>query len=175
MNTEEIVDGKPAIIHHYNETKGGTDTFDMLCKNYSVVKRSNRWPLRVFWGMLDQAIVNSRILLKCQNSLNGDESKVTARDCLKKIIFHLAKPWLSERQMIPTLQNNLKMAIAAILRRDHEHGIIDEEDGFLATKKRCMLCPSKKDKKTRYQCIACLRPMCMDHRAKLCNQCACTD
>ncbi|XP_066583594.1 piggyBac transposable element-derived protein 4-like [Prorops nasuta] len=63
LHTQEITDGKPNTILHYNDTKGGTDTFDQLCHAYSVARRTNRWPMRIFFGMLVQAAVNSRILL----------------------------------------------------------------------------------------------------------------
>ena len=39
---------KPGIIHFYNSTKGGVDTVDQLCGNYSVSKRTRRWPLCIF-------------------------------------------------------------------------------------------------------------------------------
>lgn len=53
---------KPEIISYYNSTKGGTDTFDYLCKSYSTNRKTMRWTLRLFFGMLDQGVVNSNIL-----------------------------------------------------------------------------------------------------------------
>ena len=40
---------KPEIIQFYNSTKGGVDTIDQLCGNYSVTRRTRRWPLCVFF------------------------------------------------------------------------------------------------------------------------------
>ncbi|XP_018404606.1 PREDICTED: piggyBac transposable element-derived protein 4-like [Cyphomyrmex costatus] len=53
---------KPEIRTFYNKTKCGTDVFDQLCGNYSCARRSNRWTMRFFLGMLDQASVNASIL-----------------------------------------------------------------------------------------------------------------
>ncbi|XP_066585414.1 uncharacterized protein [Prorops nasuta] len=175
MNSEEIIDGKSKIVLHYNNTKGGTDTFDALCKNYTVVRRSNRWPLRIFWAMLDQAMVNARILLKCKNSITGDETKVPAIICMKKIIWHLVKPWITVRQKIPNLRISLKIAIETMLKMHHETFRNNQDAGLLAKRTRCRICPTKFDKKTCYQCISCLRPMCLDHRSKLCSTCACVE
>lgn len=36
--------GRPSIVEHYSETKGGTDTFDTLCHLHSVSRAANRWP-----------------------------------------------------------------------------------------------------------------------------------
>lgn len=64
IKTTNITNNKSDIILFYNDTKGGTDTFDQLCHAYTVARRSNRWPMRIFYGMLDQAAVNARILWK---------------------------------------------------------------------------------------------------------------
>lgn len=53
-------------ILHYNKTKGGTDTFDQLCHVYTTSRTTLRWPLRFFFGILDQVQVNARILYVCK-------------------------------------------------------------------------------------------------------------
>lgn len=63
LHTTEKTNNKPNIILHYNKTKGGTDSFDQLCHSYTVTHRTDRWPVRIFYGMLDQAAVNARIPL----------------------------------------------------------------------------------------------------------------
>ena len=40
---------KPEIVHFYNSTKVGVDTVDQLCGNYSVSRRTRRWPLCIFF------------------------------------------------------------------------------------------------------------------------------
>ena len=53
---------KPEIIQFYNSTKGGVDTVDQLCGNYSVSRRTRRWPLCVFFHLVNIAGVNGQIL-----------------------------------------------------------------------------------------------------------------
>ncbi|XP_071626836.1 uncharacterized protein [Temnothorax longispinosus] len=108
-------DGKPDIVHFYNKNKGGTDCFDMLCHSFTVSRRTNRWPMQIFFGILDQAAVNARILLKCKNSVREDTSKVTAESCLNQIYLHLVKAHLQERYTIPTIRKDIKCGIANIL------------------------------------------------------------
>jgi len=54
--------GKPEMIMFYNKTKGSTDTFNQLAKTYTTARVTNRWPMRLFYGMLDQARINAFIL-----------------------------------------------------------------------------------------------------------------
>lgn len=40
---------KPNMILDYNRTKGGTDTFDQLCHEYTTARGTRRWPKRFFF------------------------------------------------------------------------------------------------------------------------------
>jgi len=53
---------KPEVIHFYNSTKGGVDTVDQMCGNYSVSRRTRRWPLSIFFQLLNIAGINANIL-----------------------------------------------------------------------------------------------------------------
>ena len=165
---------KPEMIMHYNKTKGGTDTFDQLCHAFSVSRRTNRWPVRIFFGMLDQAIVNARILLACKYKNEGNTTKVTAQYCLEKVYMHLVKDHLAERYTIPTLRHDIKLGIKEILDLDTEP--LAENDLQVYKKKvRCTICQRSSDKKTRQGCSSCQRQMCSEHRSTLCSECACKE
>lgn len=43
--TVHATTGKPNMIHFYNETKGGVDTFDQMCSSISCSRKTNRWPM----------------------------------------------------------------------------------------------------------------------------------
>ncbi|XP_043529513.1 piggyBac transposable element-derived protein 4-like isoform X2 [Frieseomelitta varia] len=53
---------KPQIISFYNNTKVGVDTVDELCGTYSTSRKSNRWPLVIFFRILDIAGINSQTI-----------------------------------------------------------------------------------------------------------------
>ncbi|XP_033229746.1 piggyBac transposable element-derived protein 4-like [Belonocnema kinseyi] len=53
---------KPEIIDLYDHTKGETDTFDQMIHAYTTARATLRWPLRLFYGMLNQAGINSLML-----------------------------------------------------------------------------------------------------------------
>lgn len=50
---------KPEIILYYNETKAGVDTVDQMCRYYSTKVATRRWPLIIFFNMLDIAALNA--------------------------------------------------------------------------------------------------------------------
>lgn len=170
LHTEELTNEKPNIVMHYNATKGGTDNFDKLCHSYTVSGRTNRWPVRFFYGVLDQAIVNSRILLQCKRKMDGNEEKVTAIHCLDNVYVHLVTPYLEYRYTISTLRKDLRVGIASILKKDvaTEKSLEHIE---LPQAMRCALCSRKEDRKTRKGCSSCHRPVCNEHSFPLCNDC----
>ncbi|XP_015122054.1 piggyBac transposable element-derived protein 4-like [Diachasma alloeum] len=169
LHTREITDGKPNIILHYNDTKGGTDTFDQLCHAYTVSRRTNRWPMRIFFGMLDQAAVNAHILWKLKA---GDTPEsTTAITVLKKLIDHLTVPMLQKRLTEPCLRKELRMVITGLLKIDNEPYLDHLRKVYFEPPRRCMECTRNRDKKSRYGCWACEKVLCDDHRITLCPSC----
>ena len=53
---------KPFVITFYNATKGGVDTADQMCATYNVARNIKRWPIVVFFAMLNVAGINSQII-----------------------------------------------------------------------------------------------------------------
>ena len=53
---------KPEIILDYNMTKGGVDTCDKMCASYSVSCVTRRWPLAVFYILMNIADINSWVI-----------------------------------------------------------------------------------------------------------------
>lgn len=52
----------PEPILQYTRRRGGVDRFDQKRGYYSVSRKSRRWWLRIFYVILDSAIVNAHIL-----------------------------------------------------------------------------------------------------------------
>lgn len=164
--------GKPEIVVFYNKTKGRTDSFDQKCHNYTTVRRTARWPLRFFYGMLDQAGVNSCIWL----SLLADNALMKRSTFLLELSMSLVKPALSRRLLIQTLRTSLREKIKTFLDDSEINEEEDVRDLFADNKmekqKRCGYCPASLDRKTNYKCLKCDAPMCRDHVAKICQTCA---
>ncbi|KAK2583959.1 hypothetical protein KPH14_006423 [Odynerus spinipes] len=76
-------------ITFYNKTKFGVDVADQMARKYSVKAGCFRWPLQVFYNILDLAAINTWILYKeCTGS------KISR----KEFIFCLAKELAGENK-----------------------------------------------------------------------------
>uniref|UniRef100_A0A915ENP4 PiggyBac transposable element-derived protein domain-containing protein n=1 Tax=Ditylenchus dipsaci TaxID=166011 RepID=A0A915ENP4_9BILA len=53
---------KPEIVTDYNATKGGVDTLDQMVRTYSTKRKTCRWPMVIFYNMLDIAAVNAFVI-----------------------------------------------------------------------------------------------------------------
>jgi len=53
---------KPTIVMHYNETKGGVDSFDQMCHNMNAGRKTKRWPLCIFYNMINIASINAYVI-----------------------------------------------------------------------------------------------------------------
>lgn len=54
----------PESISYYNKTKFGVDVVDQMARKYSVKAGNFRWPLQIFFNILDLAAINAWILYK---------------------------------------------------------------------------------------------------------------
>jgi hypothetical protein len=61
------VEGKwprPSVIHHYNQTMGGTDLHDQRCANFRTTVKSRRWQVRVLTDTFGSMVQNAFVLFK---------------------------------------------------------------------------------------------------------------
>ena len=82
-----IAEGKkklPETIVYYNATKYGVDVLDQMARLYTSKLSSRRWPLQVFYNVLDLAGINSWIVYKEATGL-----KILRRAFLLKLVIEL--------------------------------------------------------------------------------------
>ena len=75
----------PASIAYYNKTKYGVDVLDQKARLYTTKVQSRRWPLQVFYNILDLSVINATIIY---NEVLG--SKIGRRHFILKLIEELA-------------------------------------------------------------------------------------
>lgn len=156
---------KPEVIEFYNSTKGGVDTFDKMAHAYSVSRGTRRWPLRMFYGVLDQAGINAMILFKSATN----PRKYKRRSFLHNLGLALTRPHMQRR-----LTTNLPRGITANIKEilGIEKNIDDNEPPQKLSKQtRCVICPRTRDKKVKTTCCKCHLPTCSEHRREICINC----
>lgn len=159
--------GKPAIINNYNETKSGVDAFDKLCSGTTCSRKTKRWPLCIFYGMINTAFINSYVIY-CNNMLKKGRKPLRRSQFMIKLSSELSKPWMEHRLTLPNLRRYLRHDIEEILQIDEQ-----EQRKMPPDNKRtvCFYCPSKLRRMTTSHCTECKRAYCNEHRGHLCSEC----
>lgn len=163
---------KPEIVLFYNSTKGGVDTYDQLCHSKTVARKTRRWPLRVFYGMLDGAGINSYVILNAnKEKLNPNSKRIPRRQFLQKLAMQLVIPHLKNRLKVPTLSRYLRLLISDVLGEKEEMPV-PEKRNQPVPQKRCHICPRSANRKGRELCVQCGGNICAEHRRPICLPCS---
>ncbi|XP_052463478.1 piggyBac transposable element-derived protein 4-like [Carassius gibelio] len=174
---------KPEIILDYNQTKGGVDNLDKVVATYTCQRKTARWPMVIFFNMLDVSAYNSFVLwTKINPSWNkGNFSR--RRLFLEELGVALVGPYMKRRHYVPrspASQNMLVQAQACSLEKDvlllaSKYKVKEARACFTAKKpssspvsspskrKRCQVCESKKSTKTSVMCSRCNMYICRSH------------
>ncbi|XP_015376737.1 PREDICTED: uncharacterized protein LOC107171020 [Diuraphis noxia] len=158
---------KPEIISYYNSTKGGVDALDEKCSVYSAGRRTRRWPLAIFYRLLDISSVNSYVLY---NSFKNNET-MTRADYLKSLAFELVSPELERRFENTRISREIRSGIGRVLGKSKHLKDTPVYEDKLESRKTCRICPPRKKRKTIYQCKLCGDPICLECSRKICSNC----
>ena len=172
-NKIDIETGKPDMIFTYNETKGAVDTVYQLCHEYSVKRGTRRWPLCVFFGILDICGINTMVIWKCKNPNWNKDKPYKRRLFIEELGMQLISEYLSYRASNPTgLQSHIRAAMTLVGYPCKEQR--EPEPSISSGKRnRCFLCPRSKDKKVIQKCSKCHLFVCNEHSHKevYCKNC----
>lgn len=157
---------KPAIITFYNETKSGVDVVDKLARTFDVSRNSKRWPLTIFFSLLNHAGINAMIIYLLNN---GIEKKTTdtRRKFIRQLGLSLIEQHLKERKENKRIKKSLRQK----LRQHFGETEFEPTPGPSNSKRRCLLCPRTKDRKTKHRCEKCKVPICLEHCHFTCGKC----
>ncbi|UYV79928.1 hypothetical protein LAZ67_18001114 [Cordylochernes scorpioides] len=96
---------KPEMIMFYNMTKGGVDMMDEMTATYNCARNSRRWPMVIFYSLLNIGAINSQII----HFANGNASKVKSRrHFLKTLSLDLIERWSKFAQMVETRSGKMQ-------------------------------------------------------------------
>ena len=119
-----VEDKKTEMHMFYNSKKGGVDSFDQLCAASNTARKSNRWPMCSWHGLINIIINNAFI---CYNSDFQGKHQGKDRHKFNKDLAHaLAHPYAEWRYYVrgPALQGQdyIRIALQQIfnLRRQQQ-------------------------------------------------------
>lgn len=172
-NVEETQAATPQIIKYYNKTKGGVDVMDKMLGEYTVKRRTLRWPLAFFYNMIDVAGLACYIIYREHNT--RFRTKDQRRKFLKDLAKQLYMPAIEARSTNRMLTGNhfLRGAVEMVLGRriviasetatgpQVPHG----SRGAPPVVGSCYVCRDlkRKQRKTRKFCVVCVKPVCDEH------------
>ncbi|KAJ4425420.1 hypothetical protein ANN_28035 [Periplaneta americana] len=172
---------KTVINLYYNDTKGGVDTVDQMVCKYSTKRATRRWPVSIFYTLVDIAALNGYTTF-ILNFPDWNKKKPNQRRLyLQELGLKLITPYAEERaRNVIGLQKCVISAMEGILKRKIKQ--TSGAKGVHGGKGRCHLCTrdcrSKIEKynkvsKTTIICSVCKRYTCGKHSKKtvVCSIC----
>lgn len=187
MHTTGQVDdttvAKPEIIKYYNQTKGGVDTMDKMLGEYTVKRRTNRWPLAFFFNTIDVGGLASYCIYKEHNpNFRATDQR---RRFLKDLAHDMCLPAIQMRSLIPKVVGNYftRQSLEMVLGRQIIEPIVTpageqprrDASGRVMVVGSCQICRELKlkQRKTRKACKSCCKPVCNEHSVDqtICKKC----
>lgn len=133
---------KPDSVLYYNANKCGVDMLDAMCRQMSTKAGTRRWPLAVFFNILDMACINSWIIFKKNTGIN-----------------------ISRRNFIRQLTEQLTEYSPGTAKQTQTAEKLDK-------RVRCEVKSSCRRNLTSTLCISCKRPVCGVCLYNICSDCS---
>ena len=164
--------GKPEVVNYYNSTKGGLDSFDQKCAKYTCSRRTRRWPLCVFYGIINAATINAWIIHSENVEKEGNKTK-ERRTFMANLALDLIAPWAKKRLNTPQMPIAVKRTICDLLGITLEVCHRTPSQGAQTSRQRCNKCLRNKDRKTNIFCKTCKIPIYKTHgyQFSFCDEC----
>ena len=144
-DTDQTPPFKPKMIIDYNKSKSGVDSLDQVVKNYSCRRSSSRWPLQIFYWILDVAAYNASVCYMQENPtiFQGSQKR---RKFLLQLSEELVLPQIKRRSQsegYQKLHKDCRIKIQAFV--PNPTSVIPAN--VTGKRKRCSICPSRIGKK----------------------------
>lgn len=157
---------KPEVIHFYNRTKGGVDVLDHMCATYSCSRKTRRWPLCLFYGILNIAVVNAFILQHGHQETTVKKRRLFMHEMAREMVL----PWAQERLNIEQMPRRVKTIILDCFNMEEEP--VQREEQLPKIKRRCAFCKYHPNMpKVAAVCNTCKRSVCVRHYVHQCPEC----
>lgn len=144
----EATDKKPLMILDYNATKAGVDTMDQMVRNYTTKRKTRRWPMALFYNMVDVSALNAFIIwmhLKPDWNESSDHRR-------RRFLLELGKSLIQANQ-----ERRVQMP-PPLPQKAQKRG-------------RCSYCARSNDLKQSTFCSVCAKFVCNEHSRVVCYVC----
>ncbi|XP_061576912.1 piggyBac transposable element-derived protein 4-like [Cololabis saira] len=165
----EREDRRPEVVLDHEATRGGVEALDALLSRYSCKRRTLRWPLVIFFDILDVSAHNAFVLWTALRPGWQRKQFRRRRLFLEELGKALVTPHIQRRQHVP--RNPAALAIVRRVKDDGGVAPASPPETAARKRKRCALCPPSRDYKTQTTCSNCHKFICGGHTLKFCSSC----
>ena len=154
----------PPILKAYNNRMGGVDRHDRMVGQHSIPLTSKRGYLKVFFHLLDSAVVNAWILFKTAKKSQGlwnqaAQRKHTLAWFKENVILQLCGDFTIRKQAPAVKLSNPPLPTQTILgATSHRVKPVSQISGMVSATARCVRCRVMK----RTACVVCKIPYCYE-------------
>jgi hypothetical protein len=157
---------KPHSVVDYNRCKCPVDVLNQMAYTYSTCRKTCRWPITVFFHILDLSAINGFVTWQLKHGQNLSRAMF-----IKKLSLELMQQWISSRvidQPLGALQPRIKRAHEALRLEasTHENSIGRDDE---TTRGRCVHCTV--NRRIFSRCHVCKAHVCGEHSAQICKDC----
>ena len=158
----------PKAVKDYNAFLGGVDKADMLCSLYGTSRKSKKWWLRIFFGLVDRTICNAYVV--CKKMSNENINLLDFRRSVAQSMVIKGKPPNLGRPMTPSPSNRLttnkrrksNYSVAPSIRKENLGIHWPQHDG---KRGRCEVCSKKKiEARPFFKCSTCKIFLCINDK-----------
>ena len=156
---------KPYMILDYNSTKGAVDAFDKMIKGYTCARGTRRWPMRLFFFLVDAACLNAFVLWTMSHPQWRKSDSSRRREFLTEAAYEMIQPFIDRRSRTPNISHMPTVSKAML-----SMGIVPVSGTATLdpNKKRgrCQSCTRSKEQKVEHRCSECNEFVCGKHGDK---------
>lgn len=156
---------KPEIITFYNVTKSGVDSVDQKIAQYTVSRNTRRWPIVMFYNMINIAGINGHVVYK-SNSQEMNELTKSRRVFLTNLALDLVNPQLQKRATNQHISRDTRKIACRLTGISLQDCTAAPSTG--RKRGKCFYC---KNRNTQYFCQKCQKWLCLEHAKPLCVDC----
>lgn len=126
---------------------------------YTCKRKTARWPMLLFFNMLDVSALNSYVLWSDMRPEWHSGKSFRRRLFLEELGKALVAPLMESRQPI----SHTPASVLNTARRSLDEASASHTEATPKKRMRCFLCSREKDRKTTLKCRTCTNPICKSH------------
>ena len=133
-----------------------------MVRTYSCKRMTRRWPVALFYNMIDVGAIKAFIVWLALNGENSSD-KIRKR---RAFLIQLRKEFAGIK-----IQARLLHSASFAVRANSQKRKLIADNSPRSKKAKCHICERRKDKKSRTAICLCKNSVCVQHSKVVCEKC----